>query len=82
MLVKRFGSMSPSWVSSRTSSIADLFVEGGGGFIRVGWPGIVTRGLIVGRRWTDVVERMRSRCSERAAVLLSVLDMHLAASMR
>ena len=35
--------MSLSDVSSRTSSIADLFSEAGGGLIRVGWVGISTR---------------------------------------
>ncbi len=33
--------MSLSDVSSRVSSIADLCSEAAGGFMRVGWPGIV-----------------------------------------
>jgi len=37
--------MSSSRVNSRVSSIWDFVSEGGGGLIRVGWPGIVVVGL-------------------------------------
>ncbi len=44
VLVKRLGWISSSWVSSRTSSMADWFCEGPGGLMRVGWEGMVVRG--------------------------------------